>query len=178
MAWIEKRSGVFRVRWFDLEERQLSRRCPDKKTAQRVKQEIERALAEGRDWEPEGARGAPALEEVLMAYIASMVRAKAPSSVRRYASNLDLVMRWLREKFGDGEIPLRVLNKRLLEEIYDDLLREGLHGRPRNVSTVVKIVAVFERAWAWAHNDDEYGKWVPPPKVMEKPECCVARPES
>ena len=170
MAWIEKRRGTFRVRWFDIEERQLSRKCPDKKTAQRVKQEIERALAEGRDWEPEGVRGAPALEEVLMAYIESMVRAKAPSSVRKYAGNLDLVLRWLRQRYGDGEIPLRVLNKKLLEDLYDDLLRDGLHGRPRGVSTVVKIVAVFERAWAWAYNEDEYSRWVPPPKWMEMPE--------
>jgi len=106
----------------------------------------------------------------MMGYLRDMARSRKPSSLRRYAGNLDLVLRWLRERTGhpEGGRP-SMLSKALLGELYDDLLESGKKGQ-RQVATVKKILAVFERCWAWSANEDAYDGFIPAPKRLDMPD--------
>jgi len=169
MAHIERRSASYRVRWRDPEGKQYSRKCPDRKTADRVKRLVEQAIAEGRRWEPDAVREELTLEGVMRAYLRECSRVRAPSTIRRYAGNLDLALAWLRKKYGNKGISPQVLSKQLLAELYDYLKVNGRHGHPRQPSTVRKIVEVLERVWIWAHNEDAYAEFMPPPRRLAMP---------
>ena len=170
MAHIERRSVGLRVRWRDREGRQYSRRCPDRKTAEKVKQLVEQAIAEGRWWDPDAVREEPTVEELMRAYLQEHSRVRAASTIRRYAGNLDLVLAWLKTNHGGKGISPQVLSKQLLGELYDHLKVNGRHGHPRQPSTVKKIVEVLERVWLWAHNEDAYAEFVPPPRRLAMPD--------
>jgi integrase len=170
MAHIEKRRVGYRVRWRDPEERQYSRKCPDRKTAEKVKRLVEQAIAEGRWWNPDRVREEPTVEGIMRAYLKEHSRVRSPSTIRRYAGNLDVVLSWMKKNLGTGAVSPHVLSKQLLAELYDDLMAHGRHGHPRQPATVKKIVEVFERVWAWAHNEDEYYEFVPPPRRLQMPD--------
>ncbi|MFH1533196.1 MAG: tyrosine-type recombinase/integrase [Pseudomonadota bacterium] len=168
MAHIEKRGRLYRVGWRDEDGKSRHRKCPDRTTALRIKLEVERALAEGNEWKPAGPRRSVDLREILEAFLKDAVRIRRPATVKRHAGSLDIFLRWLQKRTGRnrGHSP-ELLTKQLLAEFYEDLKAEGLHGRPRRLSTVKKIIEVLQRAWAWAYNEDEYTSLVPPPKVLE-----------
>ena len=167
MAHIEKRGKKYRVCWRDRQRERRSRTCPDRRTAEKVRREVEQALAEGRRWDPDPVREEPSIEELMKAYLQDCARARKASSIRRYAGNLDITLEWFRKRSGqrDGGSPA-VLSKQVLADLYDDLRAQGLKGR-RQPATVKKIVEVFERMWRWAANEDGYTEFVPPPKRLE-----------
>jgi len=79
-----------------------------------------------------------------------------------------LFRQWLRHTEGETAfLDPELLSKRLLSRFWDYLLKSGLHGRPRKPSTSQKIVAVVERFWAWAYNEDDYEFIVPQPKRLK-----------
>jgi integrase len=169
MAHVEKRRQKYRVRWRDCSGQQRVRTCPDRKTAEKVRLEVERAAVLGEEQrEPEPVRREPDVEELMREFLRDRSRSRAPASLRRYACDLDTALGWLRRKMrGNGRLSPQILSKRLLEDMYDDLLAHGRHGRPRKPVTVKKIVSIFELMWAWAHNDDRYAGIVPPPRRIE-----------
>ena len=168
MASIERRSGRWRVRWRDPDGRARSRSCPDKRTAERVARQVEQAAAEGRRWEPAGVRQEPSLEDLLKAYLRDCSRALGGPTVERYATALDLFLRWLKRRHG-GHVTGAVLSRTLLAEYFDDLATGGRHGRPRPLSTRRKLVENVQRAWRWLHQDDDLSRFVPPPRSLRMP---------
>ena len=170
MANIEKRGRKYRVCWRSPYGKRCSRYCPDKATARKIQREVEQALAEGRNWEPDRVRPEPTNEELMKGYLRDIARSRQASSVRRYAGNLDLALRWLQEVTGDpqGGRP-SIMSKMLLGEFYDHLLSSGLKGR-RQPATAKKIVEVLERMWIWAANEDEHDGFIPAPKRLDMPE--------
>lgn len=168
MASISKRNSGYRVRWRDPDGQERSRQCPDRATARRLKQEVERTFAEGRRWEPRDACALPDLRAILAAYISSRALALAPGTAERYARNLELFLKWLRSREGArARLHPHLLSRGLLEEFYSDLAGNGRHGRPREDSTRLKIIEVLQLAWKWAYNDDELGQFVPRPRTIE-----------
>lgn len=168
MASIERRKGAVRVRWRDPDGQQRARPCPDLATARRVQREVEACVAEGRRWEPRDARPIPGLQEILTAYIRDKARVLAPGTAERYGRNLDIFLRWLRQREGaKSRLTTDLLTRSLLAEFYEYLAGQGRHGRARQDSTRRKIVEVVELAWEWAYNDDELGEGVPQPRSIE-----------
>ena len=74
MASIDKRRGVYRVRWRDPDGRARSRQCPTLPSARALQKEVEEAVAVGHRWEPRDAGQAPDLREVLGAYLIEVGR--------------------------------------------------------------------------------------------------------
>ncbi len=173
MASIQRRRGKLRVRWRDPDGQERARPCPDLATARRIQREVESCVAEGRRWEPRDARPLPDLEEILTAYARDRIRVLAPGTAERYARNLQIFLRWLREREGaNARLTPDLLTRSLLAEFYEHLAGNGRHGRARRDSTRRKIVDVVQLAWKWAYNDDEVGELVPPPRIIE-----MRRPE-
>ena len=168
MASIKKRENGYRVRWRDPDGEARSRQCPDFTTARRLKRDIERASAEGHRWEPRDSRPVPDLREILTEYIRNKARVLAPGTAERYARNLEIFLRWLRQREGQRtRLHPELLSQTLLGEFYDYLAGTGRHGRPRADSTRLKIVEVVQLAWGWAYNNDELGEYVPRSKTIE-----------
>jgi hypothetical protein len=136
MANIEKRRKGHRVRWTDPDGRARSRQCPDLATAWKLKFEVECALAEGRRWEPRDTRPVPGLEDILTGYIRDKARVLAPGTAERYGRNLDIFLRWLRQREGSrARLHPGLLTRSLLGEFYEALADKGRHGRPRRVGS-------------------------------------------
>ena len=93
---------------------------------------------------------------------------RTPSTVERYATALDLFLRWLKQRYG-AHVTGGVLSSSLLAEYFDDLATGGRHGRPRSLSTRRKLVENVQRAWRWIHHDDDLGRFVPPPRTLRMP---------
>ena len=170
MASIEQRRGKFLVRWRDPDGETRSRVCPDEKTAWRVKLDIERAVAEGKRWQPRDARPEPELVEILEAYSRRCARVLAEGTALRYAQTMDVFVRWLRERHGArAKLTGSLLSSKLLEEFFEYLGSTGLHGRARGLDTRRKNVEVIQLAWKFAANSDAYADFVPPPRAIEMP---------
>ena len=168
MAHIEPRGSKYRVRWRDPDGRSRNRSAPDKKSAQALKRDVERTVARGERWEPRATRQRPDLERILSGFIEECARINRPSTVRRYACNLELFRQWLRHTEGENAfLDPELLSKRLLTNFWDYLLKSGRHGRSRQPSTSQKILSVVERFWAWAYNEDDYEFIVPQPKRLK-----------
>ncbi len=171
MASIEKRNGKFRVRWRDPDGKDRSRQAPTKAAAQRLRREVEACVAEGRRWEPAHARERAGLQEGLEAYVRHCHRTYASSTVRLYASRLDVFRRFLVERHGSRRIlHLELLTRGLIEGFYDWLLETGRHGHPRSKSSAKKYIQTVEGFWAWAYDHDDYGIEVGPPKKLKLPQ--------
>ena len=164
MASIDKRNGKWRVRWRDPDGQARSRACPTRAAARLLRDDIEEQVALGRRWEPRDARPVVDLRVMLRAYVVECARVLRPATAERYARSLDVFLRFLDQREGEGR-PLggHILTRRLLGDFYDYLGTTGLHGRPRGPATQRKITEVVQLAWAWLYEDDEYGALVPPP---------------
>src|SRR5579883_1989382 len=181
VASIEARRGKFRVRWWAPDRRQQrSRTCASLSTAQELRKVVEHELAFGRDWHPEGIRDAPDLSEVMRAYIHQRSLRLRRATLLRYAENLDLFERFLRDRLPSGELPATVLSKALLEDFYSWLSRaeNGLHKRARGRDTARKIVEVVQLFWQWAEGSDRWPEYIPRPRRIEmvrsRPQAVVA----
>lgn len=170
MASIEQRRGKFFVRWRDPDGGPRSRTCPDEKTAWKIKLDIERAVAEGKRWQPRDARPEPDLVEILESYSRRCARVLAEGTALRYAQTQDVFVRWLRVRYGARvKLTGSLLSSKLLEEFFGYLGSTGLHGRARGLDTRRKNVEVIQLAWKFAANSDEYADFVPPPRTIEMP---------
>ena len=170
MASISKRGKGWQVRWRDPDGQQKARQCPDHTTAVRLKRSVEQACAEGRRWRPEDARPRPDVPTVLRAYLLDRSISRAPRTINRYASNLEIFKRWLRQRQGPrGRLETELLSKHLLTEFYLDLASGGRHGRGRNLDTRRRIVLDVVQAWEWAWDDEEFYEHMPRPRRIEMP---------
>ncbi len=167
MASIEHRGDRVFVRWREDGVR-YNRPCPDTKTAERLKAEIDRAHALGQRWEPETARRLADLEEVADAYVRHCARSKAPRTAQLYGERLDVFRRWLESTDARRRRwTIDVLSRELLERFWDHLASTpSRNGRMRTKSTVRKVVFDVETWWKWAYSRDEDFHGVPRPKRM------------
>ena len=168
MAYIRKKCGYYSVRWRAKDGSMPSHRCPDKKTADKVRRLVEEAQSLGMEWNPYETDEPPAVKEILAGYITNCARRSEPSTVRRYATCLDVFMAWLKKEHPEGEhATANVLSLSLLEDFYDYALLHGRHDNPREVDTTRKIVEAVQRAWKWGYNEDKYDGLMPTPKTMD-----------
>jgi hypothetical protein len=169
VASIDERGGKIRVRWIRLDKTETSRTCPDKKTAKALQREIESTLASGKEWEPEGSRGAPQLREMTEAYVVAINRRVRPETARRYATALDLFLRFVHGVKRPRSCTSAVLSRALLEDYHAwlQLPETGLHGHERSPDTVRKLVEVVQLFWEWAENSERWPGHVPHPRRIE-----------
>lgn len=169
MASVDKRNGGWRVRWRDPDGQARCRQCPDRATAEAVRRDVERAVAEGRRWEPRDTRPLPDLREVMEGYVRESARIHRPRTTHRYAETLELFLRWLSARQGGrGRITPDMLSRGLLAEYHQVLSEGGRHGHERGAETVRKHMQVIELMWTWAYeNDDEWENLIPRPRRLQ-----------
>jgi integrase len=170
MASVEKRGGRWAVRWHSPDGRHRQRSCPTAAAAKALRLEIEAALALGRDWEPQVARGVADLEEdVFVRYVEQMSTLLRPRTLTRYAENLDVFLRFLRERHPRGMLTASMLSRPVLEDYYVWLQqpKNGLHGNARQPDTARKLVEVTQLAWRWAERSERWPGLIPPPRTIE-----------
>jgi integrase len=157
MASIRQRGERWCVRWWDLSGRQRERTCPNLATAKRLKAQIEREQALGRDWRPERRGALVELPAVALAFLEAQRPRLRRSTIERYAVCLDYWIDWMRRRHG-SYMPSDLLERQLLERYYGDLLAPGAgqHGRTRSASTANEMIGVVHTMWRWA---EESGRW-------------------
>jgi len=170
MASIERRDKKWAVRWRAPDGRNRQRTCPSQAAAKLLKLQVEVALALGRDWSPQVARGAVDLEEdVFVTYVEQVAVRLRPRTLRRYAENLDIFVRFLRERHPRGRLSPSMLSRPVLEDFYVWLQRpeNGLHGRARQADTARKIAEVVQLAWRWAEQSERWPGLIPAPRAIQ-----------
>lgn len=165
MASITERSGRWWVRWRDSDGTNRSITVTSRKAAERVKIEIEDAVALRGTWEPERPVEATRLGVVLAAYVQDAIRRDAVRTSRRKAQMLQMFLRWVER---DGLKGVDVLSLRLLEEYHDysSNPETGRHLHRRSAETVRRLVEAVELAWRWAASPGRDYVGVPPPASM------------
>lgn len=172
MASILKRGDGYQIKWRDPDGQQRARKAPDFATAQRIRRDVERTVAEGRRWEPADARPLPDLDELTRDYIRHCARVGlAPRTVALYAERLDVFLRFLRQREGNRRrLTAAMLSRASLTEFYDWLLSTPKTAGTRTTqklrkrSTLRKILLDVEVFWEWAFNHDE--QW---PDLVPRP---------
>lgn len=93
----------------------------------------------------------------------------APRTLHRYSENLDIFVRFLRERQPKGPISALLLSRPLLEDYYAWLCRaeNGLHGRAREPDTARKIAEVVQLMWSWAEESERWPGQIPRPRKIE-----------
>jgi len=182
MANIRRTSqGKYSVRWHAPDGRHRQRTCPTHRAAKQLKLEVEASLALGRDWEPAVARGIVDLEhEVLVKFVQYKSARLRSRTLRRYAENLDIFVRFLRTR-QRGRLTPRLLTRPNLEDFYHWLQQpeNGLWGRARSKDTARKIVEVVQLAWRWAYDSERWPDLIPLPRridMMRAPAVAVHAP--
>ena len=165
MANIEKRNGKYRVRWREGCQAR-SKACPDKRTAEELRKQVERCEALGTRWEPRTSRSEPTLEEAIAAYLKEQGRALVRRTTATYGERLLIFLRFLRLKYPRGPIYLDVLDKQLLGDFWD-ASAVGLHGNPRSIATRNKLVQNVQRWWKWCYDDERFEEWTPRPRTIK-----------
>lgn len=169
MASVEKRGEGYQVRWWSVAGIQKKRLCPSLRSAKELQREVEACIAVGRDWEPEVVREDANLEAVMRAFIEHRALRLRPRTLHRYAENIDLLLRFLRQRQPRGKLLVTLLSKPLMEDYYAWLCRaeNGLHGRARTPDTARKIAEVAQLMWEWADESDRWPDQIPRPKRIE-----------
>lgn len=171
MASISKRGAKWIVRWRDSEGGQHTRTCPTRRSADALRLEVEVTQARGSDWKPETeqARRVVDLEAVLTAFVEHRSLRLRATTLRRYAENLDLFVRYLRSRQPTGALMPSLLSKATLEGFYSWLLKpaNSLHGHGREADTARKIVEVAQLAWRWADESERWPDDIPRPRKIE-----------
>lgn len=160
MASIEKRGEGYRVRWRALDGGPRSRQCPDRATARRLKAEVEREQALGRDWTPALAgsgSGPPTLAAVVAAYLEDAGRRLKPGTVARKRAVLGVLLGFL-----SADRPA----------LASDLSRTNLHRWHASLThidrrTAAAYLAEASTVWRWAFESDEWGEIVPRPRSVD-----------
>lgn len=169
MAKCTKYRGRWVVRWRDLSGKQCMRRAPDKTTGDRLEREIERALALGRDWEPESARKAARVAEVMRLYIQERAQTYAGGTLLRTSESLEYA------KACWGDILLEELTKAHLNQLWAWLRdaansrkhKHGGHAGQRSLDTVAKHVQSVQTWWKWAAEDERFEDECPLPRRIQ-----------
>lgn len=163
MAYIRRHGRKYSVRWRDLRGTERSKSCPTSESARRLKRDVEEAIAQGHDWQPDRVRGEPRLMEMFRAYLARCHRLQAHATAVAKARHLDKFGRFLGARQGDAaRVYADVLTRSLLADYYADL--DGLEK-----TTKKKNVQAVEAAWKWAFEEEEFREYVPYPLRLEMP---------
>jgi hypothetical protein len=159
----KKRNGQYSVRWRAFDGRNRQRTVPTRQVAKQLQKEVEKSIARGEDWQPRDLRPEPDVREVLKGYLAESVRVHTEGTALGNARALQSFVDWLEAREGRrGKLYPDILTRQLLAHYYDSLAKGGLHGKQRSATTKKKLVQAVERAWAWAYDDEDYGKkWMP-----------------
>lgn len=178
MAFIRKlASGKFQVRWYSTQGKETTRTCATHGTAQKIRRDVEDAIALGIDWEPQGPRALYALSDAGDRYLkhCATVRELAPRTVLRYAESLDLLSRYLEEQDGKRRWTVGDLSKELAEGwwVWLRTPATGRHGQQRAVSSARKHVEVLIGArhglWAWCRGQTDLREDTPEQLPVDLP---------
>ncbi len=167
MAYIQKRpSGNWQLRWEDPDGRSRARTLPTKRAAEKLKREVEESVARGRRWEPRDSREVPDLRVICEQYVKACALRLRPRTLRRYAENLEVFLRFVEERHGTPPHHAHLLSKPLMEDFYSWLQvpENGLHGRQRRADTARKIGEVAQLMWEWAEDSDRWPEQIPRPR--------------
>lgn len=160
MAWVEWREKAGGrtpyACWRTLDGRRRNWPCPDRRTADKVCREVERAHAIGEEWDPAAPRGAPTVPEAMKDYLQSLARARSPNTVRGARRTLERFVQWLQPAARHS---LNVLSRRTVEDFDAFLVREGLNTRSR-----LNYIRGVERWWIWCWDDERLGDHTPRPR--------------
>lgn len=169
MASIQKKpGGEFAVRWWETEggkRRQRQRSCPDRKTANALKLEIERASARGEKWEPVTAREETELRDIAEAFILWSKTEHAALTTNRYARLLEQFLKW-------GHGPVTKLSVSLLTEYRAWLSStRSTRNKQRGSATIRKCLQAVLLCWEWASDNAGERGWVipTPPRAYKLP---------
>src|SRR5262245_49131378 len=88
----------WRVRWRTLDGRERSRRCSDKKTAQRLEADIIHAHERGIEWEPETPSAPVGLLDVARSYQDARRLLVRPHTLRVEGGHIDVFLRFCAEQ--------------------------------------------------------------------------------
>lgn len=176
MAFIEKRNAKRKkpsVRWQDSRGRWRRRTAPTQRVAKELLQEVERADALGRDWQPPSSLARPLLELVMVAYRDERLRTVAAKTVEDDVASLDLFCRWCSSRVGRpaevGDLSLALL------EDYDRHLSETGHRHACAINTRRQVIGQVRRFWEWAFDQDQWEGLVPRPRKVKLPTARRAR---
>ncbi len=170
MAGIRSRSGKHQVVWRNLAGKECWRTCPTKATARNLKLDVEAALAEGRDWEPEITGREPLIQKVAEAYIDHRSLTKRADTLRMDGTYLDVFVRFAGTKAKDPTVSL--LSRPLLDEYMAWLAKPetSVHDKRRAGVTIAKFVRAAQQMWAWAEESERWPGMIPRPRMLRKDE--------
>ena len=162
MATIRKRPGRgIHVRWRELvvtrgtdgtDERrwvERERACPDMKTAERLKREVEQAAALGRRWEDERTAAVSTIGAIVDAFTDMSAVSRKRRTADWRASTIARFIDW-----AGASTPASELSASLLRSYAD-------HLRDEEIRTVSRYVALVEQVWAWARKQPSAWPGVP-----------------
>lgn len=169
MAYIEERGGGWSVRWRDAAGPHR-KQCPDKKTAERLRQEIERCHALGERWRSRNDAPTPRLRDVFDAYLDEMELSLAPATVVQRRLSLRYFLEYLRTQKRQGGLLPELLTKAALTGYFRWLRDERDNGELSCKNRLSHVMA----AWEWAWQDERFEEQVPKPRRIKLPS---ARPK-
>ena len=150
MAWIEKRASGYRVGWRIGEGRDAPRTyrsAPDKRTAEALRQRVERDIAlYGRATLDDVADAPPPLHARLDAWIASLALTVKPRTASGYADSCTLLLRYL---VSDRRMPVEALPVTMLDRDAIVGYQAWLLANGRSRTTVAKRAQAVRLAWEW-----------------------------
>ena len=161
-AWVTKSAAGFVVRW-KFQGKYGQRKAPDKKTANKLAQQINQAHALGNHWRPRAESSAkfPTLGEVIKDFLRSISRTKAPKTVNNRKTALISFIHFLRRSKPRGKLTPDLVDELTLERFHDALIDDGLSATTARQYTT--SVALF---WQWADRSRDYGdmfeRFIPP----------------
>lgn len=156
MASIEQRGGAFRVRWRTVAGDPRSRKCPDRQTARKLKAEVERAHALGRDWDPtpeiEDGRD---LESLAADYLIDCQRRLKASTCDRKLAVLGVFLEFA------GPVPAAALSRPLLERWHGQLITRIARR------TAAAYLGEGMQLWRWASEHEDWERIVQRPRAVD-----------
>lgn len=159
MASVEKRGDGFRVRWRTLAGEPRSRQCPDRATARKLRAEIDREIASGRDWSAAPDRGPGTVADLAADYLADCRRRLSPKTVRWKGCTLAGLIGFLSP---GGEAPgPAALTRDNLHRWHASLLGE------RSRRTAAQYLSEAGSLWQWAFESDTWSSHVCPPRRLD-----------
>lgn len=163
MASITRRGEGYTVRWRDPDGTARRRQAPDRRTAERLQREIERAHALGRRWEPD--TGGVALSALVAAYLDDRRRVWKVSTHAVREVSLSIFAAWAETTIRRRHLGLDVLSRSLLARYWSHLVDD----RRVSPGTANERVRHAEQVWAWAYDHEEYGEATPRPRRLDLP---------
>jgi integrase len=172
MASIQTQPGRLpRVKWRDPDGTSRSRSCPNRRAADKLKREVEEAVALGRRWAPAASERIPQLATMITAYLADLCRTAAQGTIDSRRYQLGQWVEWCHRERRDTAAHL---SRRLVQDY--DAHRAGLGREVSSRGLAVSIIGGF---WRWCIGHDDYGQHVGPvalPKMPSRIQRAVVAP--